>query len=94
MGPGALTAVVAVYGVLMALAPALQVRRIRREASARGVSLGYAWVPWVGFCIWLAYGIVEDDVPLILTNGVNVVVTGVMILIATRMRRREEAGAA
>lgn len=94
MSVGALTAVVAVYGVLMALAPALQVRRIRSESSARGVSLGYAWVLWVGFCIWLAYGLVEEDVPLILTNAVNVVVTGLMILVATRMRRREEPAAA
>jgi MtN3 and saliva related transmembrane protein len=91
---GALTAVVAMYGVLMALAPALQVRRMRSEASARGVSLGYAWVLWVGFCIWLVYGLARDDVPLILTNAVNVVVTGLMILVATRTRRSEERGLA
>jgi MtN3 and saliva related transmembrane protein len=90
MTMSAITALVSVYGVLMALAPGLQVRRMRRERSARGVSLGYAWVLWVGFCIWLAYGIGEGDVPLILANTVNVVVTGFMIVVATRTRRAEE----
>lgn len=86
----AITALVSVYGVLMALSPGLQVRRMRRERSARGVSLGYAWVLWVGFCIWLAYGIGRADVPLVVANTVNVLVTGFMIAVATRTRRAEQ----
>ena len=54
---GAITAAVTVYGVVMALAPGLQVRRMLRERSAAGVSLAYAGVLWVGFALWLAYGI-------------------------------------
>ncbi len=87
----ALALTVSVYGVLMALAPLLQVRRMRRESSARGVSIAYAVVLWIGFCIWLAYGVVEEDVPLILANLVNVIVTGGMVLFALRVRRAEEA---
>jgi MtN3 and saliva related transmembrane protein len=87
---GAVTAMVSVYGVVMALAPTLQVRRMRREGSARGVSILYPAVLWVGFCLWLAYGLGERDVPLILCNAVNVVVTGAMILVAVRVRRAEE----
>lgn len=86
---GALTALVTVYGVVMALAPGLQIRRMRHERSARGVSIAYAWVLWVGFCIWLAYGIGEGDLPLILANTFNVLVTGVMITVAMRTRRAE-----
>jgi uncharacterized protein with PQ loop repeat len=87
----ALAATVSVYGVIMALAPGLQVRRMRREGSARGVSIGYAVVLWVGFCIWLAYGVSEGDVPLVLANVVNVLVTGLMIAFAVRVRRAEQA---
>lgn len=90
----ALVATVSVYGVIMALAPGLQVRRMRQERSARGVSIGYATVLWVGFCIWLTYGMAERDVPLILSNAVAVVATGTMILVAWRVRRAEERAAA
>ena len=78
-----------VYGVVMALAPGLQVRRMLRERSAAGVSLGYAWVLWVGFALWLAYGIDAGDLPLILANTVALAATGTMILVARRVRRAE-----
>ena len=75
----------------MALAPGLQVRRMLRERSAAGVSLGYAGVLWVGFALWLAYGIDAGDLPLILANAVALGATGAMILVARRVRRAERA---
>jgi uncharacterized protein with PQ loop repeat len=90
---GAIAGAVTVYGVVMALAPALQVRRMLRERSAAGVSLAYAGVLWVGFGLWLAYGIDAGDLPLILANTVALGATGTMILV-TRRVRRAEAGAA
>ena len=86
---GAIAGAVTVYGVVMALAPGLQVRRMLRERSAAGVSLGYAWVLWVGFALWLAYGIDAGDLPLILANAVALAATGTMILVARRVRRAE-----
>ena len=86
---GAIAGAVTVYGVVMALAPGLQVRRMLRERSAAGVSLGYAWVLWVGFALWLAYGIDAGDLPLILANTVALAATGAMILVARRVRRAE-----
>ena len=90
---GAIAGVVTVYGVLMALAPGLQVRRMLRERSAAGVSLAYAGVLWVGFALWLAYGIDAGDLPLILANTVALGATGTMILVARRVRRAEEGAA-
>ena len=84
---GAIAGAVTVYGVVMALAPGLQVRRMLRERSAAGVSLGYAGVLWVGFGLWLAYGIDAGDLPLILANTVALAATGTMILGARRVRR-------
>jgi uncharacterized protein with PQ loop repeat len=86
---GAITLAVTVYGVVMALAPGLQVRRMLRERSAAGVSLAYAAVLWVGFVLWLAYGIEAGDLPLILANTVALCATGAMILVARRVRRAE-----
>lgn len=91
---GAVAGAVTIYGVVMALAPALQVRRMLRERSAAGVSLAYAGVLWVGFALWLAYGLDRGDVPLILANTVALGATGAMIVVARRVRRAERHAAA
>jgi uncharacterized protein with PQ loop repeat len=67
------------------------VRRMLQERSAAGVSLAYAGVLWVGFALWLAYGIDAGDLPLILANTVALGATGAMILVARRVRRAEQA---
>ena len=52
--------VAASYGVLMAVSPALQIRRILRLRSSRDVSLGYLGVITVGFLIWCSYALVKE----------------------------------
>jgi uncharacterized protein with PQ loop repeat len=43
------------WGVLMGIAPVLQIRRMLREQSSRDVSLGYFMVLLTGFLLWIAY---------------------------------------
>ncbi len=44
------------WGVLMGIAPVLQIRRMLREQSARDVSLSYFTVLLIGFLLWIGYG--------------------------------------
>ena len=52
----------------MALAPLLQIRQIRRHRSSRSVSVAYQQVLLVGFVLWLAYGIADTNLALIVPN--------------------------
>jgi MtN3 and saliva related transmembrane protein len=74
------------WGVLMALAPALQIRRIRRHRSSRDVSLGYYGVLLVGFLLWVAYGIAIDNVALMVSNAVAFTVGTTTVIVALRYR--------
>jgi MtN3 and saliva related transmembrane protein len=71
----------------MALSPVLQIRRMIELRSSHGISLGYPSVLFVGFLIWLAYGIAIDNLALIVPNTVAAVVIAVTIGVALRYRR-------
>jgi MtN3 and saliva related transmembrane protein len=81
-----LAAIAATWGVAMALAPLLQIRTMREHRSSRGVSVGYLRVLRVGFVLWLAYGIAIENVALIVSNTVAMVVCAATIAVALRYR--------
>lgn len=74
------------WGVVMAIGPVLQIRRIRSARSAAGVSTAHLVVLLVGFALWLAYGVVEGLAPLVVTNVVSLVATGAWLVVAWRYR--------
>jgi len=70
----------------MGLAPLLQVRVIVHERNSSGTSVGWVLILLVGFIHWFAYGMVNQDVPIMVTNLVSILVTATL-LIATRIYR-------
>lgn len=70
-----LAAVAATWGVAMALAPLLQIQKIRRTRSSASVSVAYQQVLLVGFLIWLAYGVAAANLALIVPNIAAAVVS-------------------
>ena len=69
------------WGVLMALAPLLQVRVIVRERDASGTSKTWIVILIVGFVLWFAYGVSTGSAPLIISNTMSGTVA--LILLAT-----------
>ena len=70
----------------MGLAPLLQVRVIVRERSSEGISAGWVMILLIGFLLWLVYGFVNRDVPLMITNVVAVSVTTTLLITMRRYR--------
>jgi len=83
----ALAFAAASWGIAMAVSPVLQIRKIVQHRSSHGVSLGYMTVLFVGFLLWLAYGIAADNLALIVPNTVAAVVIATTIVFALRYRR-------
>jgi MtN3 and saliva related transmembrane protein len=82
----ALAVTAASWGVLMALAPVLQIRKIRMNRSARDVSLAYLSVLLVGFVLWLGYGLSLGNPALVVPNTIALLVCAVTIAVALRYR--------
>jgi MtN3 and saliva related transmembrane protein len=82
--------VAAGWGVVMALSPVLQIRRILQHRSSRDVSIGYLAVITVGFLIWVAYGATIRRPALVIPNAVAFVVGVATMIVAHRFRDRSE----
>jgi MtN3 and saliva related transmembrane protein len=81
-----LGATAASWAILMAISPALQIRKILRHRSSREVSITYFWVLLVGFALWIAYGVIIDNWFLIVPNAVVLTVSAATIAVALRYR--------
>jgi MtN3 and saliva related transmembrane protein len=77
----------AMWGVAMAVSPVLQIRKIIRHRSSHGVSIGYMSVLFVGFLLWLAYGIALGNWALIVPNIVAAIVIIATMAVTVRYRR-------
>lgn len=75
------------WGIAMAVSPVLQIRKIVLHRSSHGISLGYMTVLFVGFLLWLAYGIALENWALILPNIVAAIVIAATMVVVRRYRR-------
>jgi uncharacterized protein with PQ loop repeat len=82
----ALGATAASWAILMAISPALQIRKILRHRSSREVSIAYFWVLIVGFALWIAYRVAIDNWFLIVPNAAALTVSAATIAVALRYR--------
>jgi uncharacterized protein with PQ loop repeat len=80
----------ATWGVVMALSPLLQIRRMLTTRSSKDVSIGYFIVLLVGFGLWVAYGVSIGNFALIIPNTVALVTGVVTIVIAVLLREQPE----
>jgi MtN3 and saliva related transmembrane protein len=78
--------VAATWAIAMALGPLLQIRKMVKHEESRTISIGYFLVLFVGFLLWVAYGIAADNYALIVPNAVAAVVIAATILVALRYR--------
>jgi MtN3 and saliva related transmembrane protein len=77
-----------IAGLLMAISPSLQVRRMFQTRSSRDVSIGYLSMLCVGFVIWVSYGTALGNLPMMLTNTASLTFMLVTIGVAAYFRRR------
>ena len=82
----ALGVAAAFWGVVMAISPALQIRKMLQHRSSREVSVAYFWVLLVGFALWVGYGISIENWYLIVPNAVAFTVCATTIAVAHRYR--------
>jgi MtN3 and saliva related transmembrane protein len=80
----------AVWGVVMALSPEMQIRRMIRLGSSRDVSIGYLLVIVVGFAVWIAYGIAIGNPALVVPNALALIVGVGTIAVAFSLRKPRE----
>jgi MtN3 and saliva related transmembrane protein len=84
----ALAVLAASWGVIMALSPVLQLRRILERRSSADLSIAYLSVLQVGFTLWIAYGAALGNLAIAVPNTVAFLVGAATIAIALRFRNQ------
>lgn len=77
---------VTIYGVVGALGGAAQALKIRKRKSSDDVSLLFFFIYGFGYVVWLVYGLVFKDVPLIVVDTVGIMVTCVNLYFILKYR--------
>ncbi|MBF0305945.1 MAG: SemiSWEET transporter [Alphaproteobacteria bacterium] len=80
----------AVAGTLTTIAFLPQVIKTWRTGATRDLSMAMFLALVVGIVLWLIYGVLRNDVPLILANGVTLVLAGVILFFKLRGWHRGE----
>jgi uncharacterized protein with PQ loop repeat len=68
-----LALIAAVYGVISALSPSLQIVRMRRAGSSESLSRSYVMIGAGGYMIWFMYGLSLGNMPLIVADAIGAV---------------------
>lgn len=65
-----------------------QLRKVWRSKSAADLSYGMLGAFSLGILLWLLYGLLRDDLPVIIANGATLILSLTILLLKTRYDRR------
>ncbi|HEV3485872.1 MAG TPA: SemiSWEET transporter, partial [Vicinamibacterales bacterium] len=71
-------------GLLTTVSLVPQVLKIRKTRSAKDVSLKMFAAFSLGVALWLAYGVMQQEFPMILWNSVSLVLAGSILAMKLR----------
>ena len=81
----------AAWGLLMAISPLLQIRRMIDRRSSADISIGYLLVLEPGFLLWIGYGLAIGNPVIAIPNSVAAIVGVVTMAVAWTYRHGTEA---
>lgn len=82
-----------VAGILTSSSMVPQVVKTIKEKKAEDVSLFMLVVLMLGVATWVVYGILRDDMPIIVTNSFSLLVNITMIVLRLKYNRKPILGA-
>jgi MtN3 and saliva related transmembrane protein len=75
-------------GVCTAVSLIPQIIKILKEKKAQDISMLYLVVLLVGLILWIVYGVLRKDIPVIATNVTSVVINVVTIFLGMKYKKK------
>jgi MtN3 and saliva related transmembrane protein len=69
-----------------------QLTKVWRTKSAADLSYGMFGAFSLGILLWFAYGLLRDDLPVIIANGITLILSVTILLLKVRFDRNERSG--
>ena len=64
-----------------------QLFKLIKHKKAEDISLFYLVILFVGLSLWVWYGVLRVDLPIIATNGFSLVINGIVIALGIRYKK-------
>jgi MtN3 and saliva related transmembrane protein len=77
-----------IAGICTAVSLLPQLVKLIKTKKAEDLSLFYLVILLVGLSLWIWYGVLRDDMPIILTNSFSLLLNIVIIIIGIKFKRK------
>lgn len=64
-----------------------QLVKLIRHKKAEDISIFYLVILFVGLALWIWYGFLRDDIPILVTNGFSLVINGIVLFLGIKYKR-------
>lgn len=64
-----------------------QLIKLVKNKKAEDISLFYLCILFIGLGFWLWYGILRDDIPIMVTNGFSLIINGIIIVLGMKYKK-------
>ena len=74
-------------GTFTAVSLLPQLIKLIREKKAEDISLFYLIILLCGLILWIIYGIRKEDLPIIVTNAISLVINVTVLILGAKYKR-------
>ena len=74
-------------GICTSISLLPQLVKLIKNKKAEDISLFYLIILFIGLGMWIWYGVLREDVPIMATNGFSLVINGIIIVLGIRYKR-------
>ena len=64
-----------------------QLFKLIKHKKAEDISLFYLLILFIGLGLWIWYGVLRNDLPIIVTNGFSLAINGIVIVLGIRYKK-------
>jgi MtN3 and saliva related transmembrane protein len=77
-------------GICTSISLLPQLVKLRKHKKAEDISLFYLSILFVGLSLWVWYGVLREDLPIMVTNGFSLVINGIIIVLGVKYKRNRK----
>ena len=77
-------------GICTSISLLPQLIKLLRHKKAEDISLFYLIILFVGLGLWIWYGILREDIPILVTNGFSLIINGIIIFLGVKYKRAQK----
>ena len=76
-------------GICTSISLIPQLIKLIKNKKAEDISLFYLVVLFIGLGMWIWYGVLRKDIPILVTNGFSLVINGIVIVLGIKYKKSQ-----